>query len=66
MKELELIAYCLSLMSEEDYNLMLAFMAGATFKAAGEQRNKVRRKRYGKADESKRCACKGADRPFGL
>ena len=32
MKELELIAYCLSLMSEEDYNLMLAFMAGATFK----------------------------------
>ena len=32
MKELELIAYCLSLMSEEDYSLMLAFMAGATFK----------------------------------
>ena len=32
MKELELIAYCLSLMNEEDYNLMLAFMAGATFK----------------------------------
>ena len=28
MKELELIAYCLSLMSEEDYSLMLAFMAG--------------------------------------
>ncbi len=32
MKELEMIAYCLSLLSEEDYTLMLAFMAGAAFK----------------------------------
>ena len=38
MKELELIAYCLSLMNEEDYNLMLAFMAGVQHSSGWKQR----------------------------
>ena len=42
MRELEMIAYCLSLMSEEDYSLMLAFMAGAAFKQLETAEKQVR------------------------